>query len=293
MPDGHLRLLHDAVRGVGAREVHAGVDLLHDGARVRELLRRLLHQETRLRVRLVREPAPHETEARRRQVAADGCKVVVSGNVGAVRVVRIMHGEHTQQQRDVLDAPHEHADVVERGCHRHDAEARDPSERGLEANDPVVRGGAQHGADGLGAERPRHHARGDRDAGAGAGAAGRVLDVPGVEAGRRVAVGELSGVQLAEQHCARVSHEGYGRGVGVGHALGPYLRAGRRADARCVEDVLRAVGDTRERASRAGGCGVGGAGGSERLLRQERRPSLQSRLQRLDAREQRLGQFDR
>ena len=164
--------------------------------------------------------------------------------------------------------------------------------RRFEADDAVVRGGAQYRADGLRAECPRDHTRRDRDAGAGAGAAGRVLGVPGVEAWRRIAVGELGSVQLAEQHCARVAREGYRRSVGVGHALGPYLRACRCADARSVEDVLRTVWDARERAAGIGGCGVGGAGLCERLLRQERRPCLQSRLQRLDAREQRFGELD-
>ena len=118
-----------------------------------------------------------------------------------------------------------------------------------------------------------------------------MLGVPGVEAGRGIAIGELGGVELAEKHCARVARERDGCGVCVRHALGPYLRACRRADARRVEDVLRAVGDARERAARPA-CGVGGAGGSKRLLRQERRPCLQSRFKRLDAREQGLGQFD-
>ena len=103
---------------------------------------------------------------------------------------------------------------------------------------------------------------------AGGGAAGDVLEVPGVTRGRErqvergAADGELMRRELADQHAATGRQLLRHHAIGGGHIVDQQLGVAGRADARGLVDVLQRIGDAlhRPRILPGGEGGVGAAG---------------------------------
>ena len=83
-----------------------------------------------------------------------------------------MPADDLAHRRGVGDGRGERADLVERRAERDQAEARDRAVGGLHADHTAQRGGLADRAAGVGAERDRGEARGDRGGGPARGAAG-------------------------------------------------------------------------------------------------------------------------
>src|SRR6185503_17720089 len=112
-----------------------------------------------------------------------------------------------QQRHELLRRARKDADGVERFGNELEACAIDAAEARLAGHDATVRAGTDHRAAGLGAERERHHAVGDRSGGAARRAARRVPEVVRIARLRRVVIGELRGGRLAEDHAARAAQQ--------------------------------------------------------------------------------------
>ena len=131
------------------------------------------------------------------------------GQLDGRRVARIPARHDAVEQRVVADRLRHRADLVEARRERDDPVARDGSVGRAQADDPAERGRLLDGAAGVGAERPRCEARGDRSGRAAGRSARNALGVPRVarraEGGvlRRRAHRELVHVRLAEQRQAR------------------------------------------------------------------------------------------
>ena len=96
----------------------------------------------------------------------------------------------------------------------------------------------------VGAEAEQHLARGQRCAGAAAGATGHPSGVPGVAGrGSHDAVRELVGVRLADRHRTGLLEQLHAAGVGRGDEVLAGLRARGGGHAAEVVEVLHAEGD--------------------------------------------------
>ena len=110
-------------------------------------------------------------------------------------------GERRQQRLAVAHGAGHRPGVVERRSERDDPAERDEPARRLDRRRPALGRGDAQRAGGVGARRRRHLPRGERRAGAAAGAARRPLERPRVaDLVGRPAAGELVRVQVAEQH---------------------------------------------------------------------------------------------
>ena len=78
-----------------------------------------------------------------------------------IGMIRSCH--HGQRREAVVDRQREHRGAVERTAGGHQAEGRHQSEARLQSDDVVERGGNAARSGGVGAERERHQAGGDRD----------------------------------------------------------------------------------------------------------------------------------
>lgn len=115
-----------------------------------------------------------------------------------------MAGRRLEDQRRVGHAPRDRSEMILCPGARDDAMQADPPVRALEAHDAAVRGGTEERAARLRAECSRYHRRGHGRRRSARGAAGRVIDVPGVARLRSDrARGEFGRCQLAEDHGAR------------------------------------------------------------------------------------------
>ena len=142
-----------------------------------------------------------------------------------------------EQQRRVGHVARERARLVERGGEGDHPVARDRAVGRLEPDDPAQRGGLADRAAGVGADRPRRRAGGDRGGAAAGRAAGHARAVPRVE---HRAVGGVLG---------RGAHRELVL-VGLGRAAARRRRRAARPRSRC-----RAAGSPRGSASRPGsGC---------------------------------------
>ena len=166
-----------------------------------------------------------------------------------------------EQQRRVGHVARQRARLVERGGEGDHAVARDGAVGRLEPDDAAQRRGLADRAAGVGAERPRREARGDRGGAAARGAARHALAIPGVErrAERRVlgrgAHRELVLVGLPEQRRAGVREaRDHGRRVGRAVALED-ARARLARDALGAEEVLDGERHAAERRVAAPGAG--------------------------------------
>ena len=178
------------------------------------------------------------------------------GKAEAGAVARIRADHRAEQQRAVGDVARERAGLVERGRERDHPVAADRAVRRLHPDDPAQRGGLADRAAGVGPDRPRRGARGDRARGAAARAAGDALGVPRVE---RRAVGRVLGggahrelvlVGLAEQRAAGLRRCCSTRRRRVRRAVVlEDLRAGLARDALGAEQVLDRDRDAGERAA--------------------------------------------
>ena len=135
----------------------------------------------------------------------------------------------------------EHADGVERVGRLEDAGARDRAVGRLEAVDAAVGRRAHDRARGLRAERPRHHAGGDRGGGAARRGAGGPREVVRVARAAGLVHAELGGHGLAEHRAAGAARVEDDARVVAGREAAPTssLPIVGRQVAR-VEDVLDA-----------------------------------------------------
>ena len=154
------------------------------------------------------------------------------------------------EERQVVNAPGNQADGVERGCQRlHAADIYTAIGR-LVPEGAAVGGGADRGAAGLRAERERHHGIADSRRGTSRRSPWRVLGVVRVPCLDRRGICELGRHRLSEDDSAR--------GSGSGDASRVAPRAVAAIDGRAilgrhvggVDDVLDADRDAVERAQR-------------------------------------------
>ena len=171
-----------------------------------------------------------------------GGQVVVGRGAGAYRVVGVGAGGDLEHQGGVLYRAGQPAHCIQRPAYGDNAAAGYAPVGGLEADDAVVGGGAQDGADGLGSQGHGADAGGDGYGGAAAGAAGGVVRVPGVKRGGWVKAGKFGGDGFAHHNGAGLFQPGQDGGVIVGDEVGVDLRAGGRRNAGGIENVLDADG---------------------------------------------------
>ena len=135
--------------------------------------------------------------------------------------------------------------MVERPRQRHHPVAAHPSVGWLDAGRPATVTRDPDRASRVAAGAAETHAGGQRRRGATAGAAGDVVEIPGVVGGAVVRVrvgasgGELVHVQLAEQHRAGVAEPGDDGRVVLRHEVGQDLRASGGPDPGGVVQVLQ------------------------------------------------------
>ena len=167
-------------------------------------------------------------------------------------VLRIVARDRPEDQRRIRDGSRHRAGCVHRPDERHDPVTAHPPPGRSNADNAVIGGGVADRPAGVFAQRRRAERSRCRDATAGAGGAGIVLDVPRIPrlAERPVARSEhaaLRHVQLAEQDRARVAKPRDRRRVLVRHEVGERSRAVRRADALREELILHRDGDPMQR----------------------------------------------
>ena len=247
------------------------------------------------------EEMPHHADAQPLHALAEIGGEVGHRTIGARRIGRIVAGHRLQQQRAVLHRPGQRPGVVQRERQRQHAGAADQAVGGLDAGDAAQRRGPADRAAGVRAGAAEDHAGRDRRAGAGRGAGGEVLRVPGIarrrpgQVERRAAHGELMRRQLAHHHRAGLGPFAHHGGVAFRHVVLEQPGMPGRADAGGVVDVLVADRDAVERAARQprhdARLGRACVGHGAFLRRQDE--GVQRVVQLLDAVEAGLGQFDR
>jgi hypothetical protein len=215
----------------------------------------------------------------RRAVDADGIIGVVA-----------LHG--VVGEREIARAARQRSQVIEARHEREGVRAREPSVGRLEAEDAAQRGRHADRAVGVGAERDRHHAAGDRAAGAARRAAGHVGDVVRIARGAIVHVlaGEVVGIF---PHVEGADEDGAGRfkardqgGVARrGGARAIDLRARERRQSRDVEQVLDRERYACERPHRpaVGARGIDRVCPGERALADHCGEGVKYRIARADA----------
>ncbi len=206
-------------------------------------------------------------------------------------VDRVPH-QHALDQRGVRHGPGDRPGMVQRPRERHDPIERDRAVRPLAADDPAVGRGSQDRADGLRADRGRDHPRRDGRGRPRRRAARRVPERPRVPRRRRVAVGELGRVGLAEDHGPGVAEPRHQRRVDGRERVGERGRARAGRHARDIDDVLDPDRDPVQRPERppVGQRGIALACLGERGPRVHVDPGLDGRLELVDALEARGGQ---
>ena len=191
--------------------------------------------------------------------------------------------------------------MVQRGRQRYNPPPSHQAEGGLKSHDPAEARGNADGAAGVRAKGCGAHPRRGRRAGAATGAAGDPLQVPRVAGGTVVgvlvcdAVGELVHVQLADEHRSRRLQPADDRRVLRGHAARQHLAAGGGPDTLGVKEVLQTQGNAVERTEIAVGHdrGLGIPGLAQRLVGGHGDVGVHARVQRIDPRQDRLGQLHR
>ena len=149
-----------------------------------------------------------------------------AGRIGADRIVGIVALHGVVGEREVPGGARQRADMVEARHERKGARARQPAVGRLQAEDAAERGRHADRAVGVGAERDRHQAAGDRRAGAAGGAAGHARRVVRIARGAvmHVLAGEVVGVfahvERADQHRAGRFQPLDQRGVARGRRRG-------------------------------------------------------------------------
>ena len=115
-----------------------------------------------------------------------------------------------QHVREVLHHPGHGPDRVHGPAQGRQAETADAAVGGLQPGDAAVRRGVPDRSRGVLPQRTHAQPGGDARARAGAGAAGHVVEIPGIAGGRQAA-GKTAHVELAEQHrpgLAQAPHRG-------------------------------------------------------------------------------------
>ena len=131
----------------------------------------------------------------------------------AGRVARVVSGDDAEERRHVARRSRERTDLIERGSERDQAVARHAAVGRLQTEHAAERRRLADRSAGLGAERERHHAGGDRDGRSAARSAGNPIVIPRVARrpergmlGRR-AHRELVAVGLADDHRAGAARD--------------------------------------------------------------------------------------
>ena len=244
---------------------------------------------------------PDDADAQSPDIAGQRRPVIRDRAVGACRVLRIVAGNRLQQDRAILDRPRHRPGMIEGEGIGVDAGAADQTVSRFQADDAAQRRRAADRAAGIGAERAGDKAGGNRGPGAARRAAGEVVAVPRIARRRpgqiegRPAMREFMGRELAQQHRAGLVKLGDGgRVFGRDEVLADFRVAGG-ADAGGRIDVLQPERYAVQRAAIVAGHDL--ALGRSRLLaglfRRRQQKGVELRVERLDAREQRIGQFDR
>ena len=149
--------------------------------------------------------------------------------------------QHGIQECEIVDAPRDQADGVERGCQRLHAAEIDPAIGRLECEGAAVGSGAQGGAAGLRAEREGDHEIADRRRRAARRSPRRVLwDHARVPRLYRRRIGELGRHRLSEDDGARGSDSGDAGRVASGAMAAIDGRAVLGRHVGGVDDVLDA-----------------------------------------------------
>ena len=174
-------------------------------------------------------------------------------------------GERAQQRGGVGDRPRHGAGVVELAAQRHHAVQRDRAPRGLDRADARERGRDPQRPAGVGSQRRRHHARGQRGRRAAARAARGAIERPRVaDLVGRAARGELVRVGMAHRHHALRAQPRPGGAVGLaGRRVLEHAAGGGDGHAPHGVEVLDRQGDAahqRRRLALRAQALVGGAG---------------------------------
>ena len=244
---------------------------------------------------LLRQPHAHTRQRAIQRGHKVGCGI---GHAGAVLGVAARHD--AQEQGGVLHVLRQHPHRVEAGAVGHKAVAADAPIGGLEAHHSAVGCGQAHAAARVGAQRAQRHLRCHRRSRAAAAAAGNALRVPGIVCDRVGAVlcarahGELVHVRLAHHHhtCRLQACHRCGR-VGGNIVLQNAAAAGS-AHARRAQHILDGKRNAQQRrilALRA--AGVGGMRLFQRAVGCEGDKGAHLRLERVNARQVRLGELHR
>ena len=232
-----------------------------------------------------------------------------------VRVGGIGAAHGCERGEGIVDGEREHRDAIERAAGRHDSRGGDKAEARLEADDVAQPRRHAAGAGGVGAERERHEAGGDRDRRARARSAGnqrRIEQVARNAVGRAhadEAGGELVEIGLADDDGAGGFQPGdagrvLARLVGEGRAGGGgrqslevdiVLHRDRHAIEREVGIALRrqrpGFGDGVRLGAKRDEDGRIGVGADARVAARDRRfGAARARTMRLDDRRYRVAQ---
>ncbi|MNQ64607.1 hypothetical protein D3C85_790370 [compost metagenome] len=273
-------------------------DVLDGGAEFFQLLDHGQYGVSDARVQAGAEVFLRQADAQAGQRLAQGGQVIVDRLVDAGGVLRVESGDGAQHQGAVLGGVGQRAALVEAGGVGDHAPAGNPAVSGLDAGEVGEGGRLADRAAGVGAGGGGHQARGHGCGGAAGGAAGYVLEAPGV-LHRAVmagfvggAHGELVHVQLAEADGAGGLEAGDHGGVVGRLEAAEDLRTTAGQHAFGAEQVLMGDGGAEQGAMLTGGTPrVGCLGLFDGRFVGDADKAVQLRIELVDARQQGAGQL--
>ena len=234
-------------------------------------------------------------------IAGQRGAVIGDRAIGARRVLGVVPGQRLQHDRAILDRPGHRAGMVKSEGIGINAGPADEAVGRLQSDDAAQRRRTADRPAGVGPHRAGHKSRGDRRAGTARRAAGEMLAVPRVarwrpgEVERRAAMRELVGCQLADEDPAGLIQPGDRCRVLGRNIIGANPRVAGGADAGGAIDVLQPERDTVQRAAIIArhDLALGGARLRPRLVGRRQQKSVDLRVERLDSRQERVGQLHR
>ena len=178
---------------------------------------------------------------------------------GGDGISRVVAGHDVEQQRCVRHRARDRADLVLRQAVRNDAGPADEAAGRADADEIVGGGGRAYRLAGVAAGAQHRKIRGDRRAGAAAGAAGGAAEVIGVAhlaaqaRNRHAPARELLQVRLGEDQRPCLAYPRHGESVGGRHRC---LHADIAAAGGHVEGIEIVLEDDRDAMQRAGAPGA-------------------------------------
>ena len=155
--------------------------------------------------------------------------------------------EQRQCIGNVINPAREKSDMVERGTERVHPGARNSSEAGFEADDPIESRRPDHRAQRLRAQRQRNNSRCHGGRGARGRTARRMRRVPGIDRGSGIAPGEFGRNRLAEYCGAEIAQPLHHPGVGIGNVALIDRRSVGGRHVRSGDDILDRDWNARQR----------------------------------------------